>query len=167
MQGRPPEPLATRMARYTQRCGECLIWTGATSRGYGKIQVPAAFSPDGRYKTMVASHVAFFLHHGRWPNSELIMHSCDNPPCVNPLHLVEGTHQQNQEDCVRKGRTGRRGQNANHVRGDRCHNNVLSEDEVRSIRDSVGPAATIAAEFGCSDSTVRDIRKRRSWRWLL
>jgi hypothetical protein len=36
------------------------------------------------------------------------MHSCDNPPCVNPAHLSIGTQKDNTLDSIAKGRTGRR-----------------------------------------------------------
>lgn len=34
------------------------------------------------------------------------MHSCDNPPCVNPKHLSEGTARLNAQDRESKGRGG-------------------------------------------------------------
>lgn len=35
---------------------------------------------------------------------ELTRHTCDNPQCCNPDHLVIGTHQENYEDMVARGR---------------------------------------------------------------
>jgi hypothetical protein len=34
----------------------------------------------------------------------VICHRCDNPVCVNPDHLFDGSQLENLLDCVRKGR---------------------------------------------------------------
>lgn len=35
---------------------------------------------------------------------EVVMHTCDNPRCINPDHLVAGTIKLNNQDCSKKGR---------------------------------------------------------------
>src|ERR1051325_4313154 len=35
---------------------------------------------------------------------EVVMHTCDNPPCVNPNHLQLATQKDNLNDARRKGR---------------------------------------------------------------
>lgn len=37
----------------------------------------------------------------------VVMHSCDNPRCINPAHLSAGTWDANNKDRARKGRSAR------------------------------------------------------------
>lgn len=81
---------------------ECWPWGGfCTDRGYG------LFTHLGVRK--LAHRVAMELTLGHEPG-EAVMHSCDNPPCCNPAHLVNGTRSANFRDMWRKGRArpGRR-----------------------------------------------------------
>lgn len=78
----------------------CWLWTAAKNGGgYG-----AFFRKDGRFGTNMAHRIAFQLAYGAIPDGMIIMHTCDNRACVNPAHLVPGTHQDNVDDMVRKGR---------------------------------------------------------------
>ena len=54
----------------------------------------------------------FLLHRVAWeahnaqpiPEGFVVMHSCDNPRCFNPLHLSVGSQQDNIDDAMSKGR---------------------------------------------------------------
>lgn len=35
---------------------------------------------------------------------EVVRHTCDNPRCINPEHLIGGTQVDNMQDCVKRGR---------------------------------------------------------------
>jgi len=76
---------------------DCWEWQGGTQNvGYGLIR-------DG--KRMRSTHrVSYEEHKGPIPKGLCVMHSCDNPICVNPLHLSLGTHKQNTHDMMAKGR---------------------------------------------------------------
>ena len=37
-------------------------------------------------------------------DGKVVMHTCDNPACVNPNHLVIGTQKDNMQDALKKGR---------------------------------------------------------------
>lgn len=77
----------------------CRVWTRArTEKGYGLIGV-------GK-RARRAHRVAFELAHGGLGSVGrlMVLHRCDNPPCVKVAHLIPGTAQDNTDDMVAKGR---------------------------------------------------------------
>lgn len=91
-------PVAERLASglLVQPDG-CIVWTRSVDRwGYGRI------TANGK---QVGTHrVAYEIAYGPIPDGLLVRHSCDNPPCCNPAHLLLGTVQDNADDRVARGR---------------------------------------------------------------
>ena len=83
----------------------------------------------------------------------VVMHSCDNPRCIEPTHLSAGTQQDNMKDRDSKGRT---------LRGQGHPNSKLS-DGARAglIRRGLGGEAgsALGREFGISGSVACRILK--------
>lgn len=77
---------------------DCVMWTGATTKGYGKRTVAH------RQGTDYVHRIAWRQTYGPIPDGLDILHRCDNPPCYNPRHLFLGTHRDNMVDMVEKER---------------------------------------------------------------
>lgn len=73
----------------------CWLWIGAGIR-YGNVQFNGRISP--------AHRVVWELTHGSIPVGMELMHRCDVGCCVNPDHLQIGSHLENMQDMVSKGR---------------------------------------------------------------
>lgn len=75
----------------------CWLWKGRlNTQGYGISK---------RYKYQYAAHrISYLLFNGELERGKVICHTCDNPKCVNPFHLFQGTHKDNFNDMLSKNR---------------------------------------------------------------
>lgn len=84
---------------------ECWPWTGYVSSGRGRLDISGV-------KGVYASRAAYLsANPGSIPlkddgnREQCVCHTCDNPLCCNPRHLFLGSHQDNMDDKVGKGRS--------------------------------------------------------------
>lgn len=75
--------------------GNCWVWLTATTQGYGEIGIAG--------RTVRAHRLSWEIENGS-PTDMLILHKCDNPPCIRPDHLFKGTQLDNMQDAMAKGR---------------------------------------------------------------
>ena len=132
----------------------CWTWTGAKKPGgYGMLRIGRKFGG------VAQSHrVSYELYKGVIPSGLHVLHSCDNPSCVNPDHLRVGTQEDNMRECVDKGR--------NFVpdnRGIRCGSAKLTEAAVLHIRKRTMTGAMYAHLYGVTPGAICHILKGRTW----
>lgn len=125
------------------KSGDCWVWTAAPdTAGYGQFRFEG--------KNVKAHRVSFFLEHGYWP--KIARHSCDNPPCVNPAHLLDGTYKDNLDDAYLRDRRGGVKQSV--------------VEEIRNIPMSRTIVADVAEQYRISESTARSILDGSVWERL-
>jgi len=137
----------------------CWIWTAFKNKGgYGVFGVAHSQS-GGPSQLMLAPRMAWTLTNGEIPEGQYVLHSCDNPSCVNPDHLRLGSLAENAQEMWSK----RRGRPPPPLFGEDNANHRLTDEQVRLIRSSypILSQAKLATLTGASESQIRNILKGR------
>lgn len=139
---------------------DCWEWTGSlNNKGYSQIRIGGGLSLGHR--------VSYEIHNGPIPEGLHVLHSCDNPGCVNPVHLHLGTHQDNMREMVLRGRSngGSKCDNS----GEKHGGSKLGNDDIREIRrlrvDGISQRE-LSAVYGVAESTISQIVNRKRWRHI-
>jgi len=150
---RTKRPVADRFWVKVDKSGGCWEWTaGKNAGGYGQIGF------DGKMRA--AHRISWIMENGIIPKGMLICHVCDNRACVNPAHLFLGTHKDNTQDAVKKGRM---------ANGESSGLSRLTEKQVLSIRREYAEGKTqleLARKYNVSRITIHKIVTRKTWKHI-
>lgn len=133
----------------------CWNWTSTKiKKGYGRFHL--------RGKRFLAHRISYLIAFGNISTDDYICHRCDNPCCVNPLHLFAGSKKDNSIDCAIKGRIHKHGRP-----GELSPNCKLTNRKVLRIR-ALYKAGNItyrelALKFGIKEMEICRIIKRQRW----
>lgn len=160
------ERLLNRIIHSTSGCWE---WTGCSrGNGYGCMKVGS--------KLIDTHRLSFLVFKGAIPDGLLVCHTCDNKKCINPDHLFTGTHQDNYDDSIKKGRAsahslenrlkirehGRRVALA-YILGN--NSTLISNIRADLMLDISG--ADIGRKYGVSKFVVSRIKNNKAWQWIV
>lgn len=159
---------ANRFWSKVKKTKTCWEWIAYRNRlGYGVLNI--------RGKSTLAHRFVWFLTHGPFPREALICHHCDNPSCVNPNHLYQGTPRSNVQDCLSRGRhvapkgekhwTKQFGKRI--ARGNSSPVARLTEAQVLAIRARYALGwknkTRLGKEYKIDNSVITDILNREIW----
>lgn len=131
---------------------DCWEFLGERVGGYGRISVAG--------KKVLAHRLAYDLCVDDIPAGMYVLHSCDNPACINPKHLFLGTQQDNMDDMKSKGRQGDR-------KGSSNSKAFLCEAEVAEIKQELlinkKTCQDLADQYKVSRATIYSIKHGKIW----
>lgn len=141
------------LAHVTKDEGGCWICDlSKVGAGYSKI----AFGG----KTLRAHRLSYELFVGPIPVGMFILHSCDNPACVNPDHLHLGTQLENMRERSARGRAPVAEKNIQ---------TKLTRSDAASIKAAIRSGTSdrvLARKHGVTRNAIRNIRVGLSWSYV-
>jgi hypothetical protein len=121
----------------------CIITTYAKHRqGYGQLQLNGKSYYHHRLVYCKANNLDIEAINGLE-----VRHTCDNPSCVNPVHLVLGTHNENMQDMFARARN-------------KIPARSLTTEQVAYIISSKSAKNILAVKFGVSYHTIWRIQRK-------
>jgi len=130
---------------------DCWEWRGAIDgNGYGLFWYQKHQCGTHRW-------IYEYINKKTLPSNICVCHICDNPSCVNPWHLWEGTIEDNIKDRQQKHRQ---------ARGIVLNRAGLTQTDVLAIRADNRFQKQIAQDYGVSQPTISYIKSRKNWQHL-
>ena len=94
-----------------------------------------------------------------------VLHSCDNPACINPEHLRIGSARENMQDCIKRGR--HRPPKSNGEANGMAKLTKSMVDDIRAMysKEKKVTYEDIAVLYDISVSSVSLIINRKTWKY--
>lgn len=140
----------------------CWEWTGKKNAdGYGRFGL--------NRRIWLAHRLSYAMHLAAIPEGMVVRHRCDNPACINPDHLLLGTHADNVADMISRGRANF-STLSQYRHGETNPNAKLSAADAAEIRRRYVPRVCtqkqLAREYGVCVGNIQSIVLGKSWATL-
>ena len=153
----------------------CWPWTGGRKEtGYGNFFVKRDTpGKNGRMLFVNAHKFAYLISKGDVPTGMVVRHTCDYPPCCNPVHLIPGTMKMNIADGIERGRinpsaNGKRGAAlGGQTSGQKAA--LFRDEDVTAIiyaRAYGETLQSIANRYQTSENNVFNALTGRTYHWI-
>lgn len=147
--------------------------------GYGQYQL----RDNGKKIRFRLHRLSYEVYNGIIPEGMVVRHTCDNPPCINPKHLLVGTNADNVRDRVSRGRSAVGKNHPRYTNGhtakfdhvpkikapweDLCFRS-LTWEQAKEIKDKIknrtGSLKKLSVELGVKETVLRDMSSGRTYK---
>ena len=135
----------TRFWAKVNKTDYCWLWTACKDKdGYGSFWYKGDMRP--------AHRIVYEFTYGGVSQGKLICHHCDNPSCVNPTHLFLGSHKDNAQDMLYKGRNSNQNKNKTHC----IHGHELAGYNLMTVNRGTGRRCRICHNRLTAESKRRE-----------
>ena len=100
----------------------------------------------------------WFEKYGFLTRKQMLLHSCDNPACINLAHIRVGSAKDNTNDAKKRGRL---------AFGTRNGATRLTDNQAREIKYSQETEVVLAEKYNINRATVGYIRRGETWTHIL
>lgn len=107
------ERVKNRITSLITDTDECIHYPYLNTDGYGDIQ----YNVNKIKKHLLAHRASFIIYNGELLSTDIVRHTCDTPSCINPKHLLKGTHLDNVRDRVKRNRSAIGSKNGRYIDG--------------------------------------------------
>jgi hypothetical protein len=90
---------------------------------------------------------------------EVVMHTCDNPRCLNPQHLKAGTWDENNKDRAAKGRSARAVPSRRKITQEQAEEIRRRWELKKPGRDKVNGVLAIAKDYEVDPNVIYNITR--------
>jgi hypothetical protein len=143
-------------SRYIESESGCHEWSGSLKGGYSHMRVGGL--------SFMAHRLSYHINNGPIEDGMFVCHRCDNRKCVRPDHLFLGTHQDNMDDMMAKGRGNRSWDR----KGELGNINKISKADVilaaGLLKEKSNNEIALIIGHPCTGDIIKHIRSGRSWR---
>ena len=130
----------------------CWEWRACkTPDGYGRFHL--------NNQILYAHRVAYQLAKSEIPEGLIVRHTCDNPACCNPDHLILGTQVDNMADKINR-------QRCNPPKGEQHYNSKLTAEQAIEVYNSPLTQDEIAKLYNIDQSIVSRIKHKDTWKHI-
>lgn len=134
----------------------CWYWIGQISKNKKWPSHVRPYLKIGQ-NPEIAYRFAYRHFKGDIPTGLCVLHTCDNPICVNPNHLFVGTKQDNTYDMMNKGRK---------PVGEKHYKSILSDKDAINILSSKESTIILSNKYNVKYGVIWALKKRHTYKHI-